>query len=519
MKNSQLRLEDENVRNTIYSDPGNIVVTASAGTGKTFTIIKKIQNILETKNFFQKIAAITFSKKAADEIKDRLKASRKSNIQSDFIFTGTMHSWVVNEIIEPFYDDYYPLANDIQITPYFGNQRPPIATYTEGILEFQRSGYLMPYVKKRTNNDTSNNFRYGNDGYDFIFDFALDILKKSTAAKKYLQNAYTTIFIDEYQDVNKSQHELISFIVNDLKIRTCIFGDNKQELYGFRGANPYFLNSFIQNNEFHHYELTTSFRSSDDIVKYSKAFANSTNFVKISSLVDVNIMNQTTDLIPIVKAIRRKTENETILILLSRRYRNGLDTFENIKNSSSIFKDFFIEKPLAYAESDNADILSQLVKIIFGNYTLYDLSPFIEESKIHNNFNELNTSLNNIINKCTPSLELALKNFFSVINSIYTKRITENDLKLFLDTINNSDQLDNILQRANALKILTIHGSKGLEADNVIIFGNDFFEYNQFQQNLHYVAITRAKKKLIILNSNNLYQNMLKNKCNILMDT
>ncbi|MFZ2380813.1 UvrD-helicase domain-containing protein [Leuconostoc falkenbergense] len=514
MQIKKLILEDEDIRTNILSDPDNIVVTASAGTGKTFTIVNKIAKILENKKSFKKIVAITFSKKAAAEIKDRLKNSANTARQYDGVLTGTMHSWVVSEIIEPFYSDYYPLKNDRPITPYFGNQKAPVSTYEEGIQKFQDSGFLMPYIRQRPENNANNNFRYGNDGYDFIFDLALDILKKSSVAKKYIITAYTAIFIDEYQDVNQSQHKLISYIVNILNVRLCIFGDNKQELYGFRGANPVFLDSFIQDTKFKHYELTHNFRSSRDIVDYANSFAHNTSIVTLANLTDVQI-KQSDKLVSVVKCLRKNFKNESILILFASRRSGGNDRFELIKNSNPVFNDFFVEKELAYSESDNADILTELVKIIFGNSSLYNLSPFIETSKIHQKFNDLNYTISLIKENC-QSLEKNLHSLIDIINTIYTEKITQTDTQLFLDTITDHEQLESIIQTKNGLKILTIHGAKGLEADNVIIFGNDFFWHNEFKPNIHYVAITRAKKKLIILDHRNQYLTMLNNKPNVL---
>ncbi|CUR64573.1 UvrD-helicase domain-containing protein [Leuconostoc gasicomitatum] len=514
MQIKKMILEDEDIRTSILSDSDNIVVTASAGTGKTFTIINKIAKILETKKNFKKIVAITFSKKAAAEIKDRLKNSANTTLRYDSVLTGTMHSWAVSEIIEPFYSDYYPLKNDMPITPYFGNQRPPVTTYEEGIQTFRDSGFLMPYIRQRPRYGENSNFRYGNDGYDFIFDFAFDILQKSSAAKKYIMTAYTTIFIDEYQDVNKSQHKLISYIVNSLNIQLCIFGDNKQELYGFRGANPDFLNSFIQDTKFKHYELTHNFRSSRDIVDYANSFAHDTSTVTLANLTDVQI-EQSDKLVPIIKHLRQTFKDESILILFASRKRRENDRFELIKNSDPIFNDFFIENELAYSESDNAGILTELVKIIFGNSTLYNLSPFIETTKIHQKFDDLNYTIN-LIKENDQYLETNLYLLINIINSIYIKQIDQPDTQFLLDTITNREQLESIIQTKNPLKLLTIHGAKGLEADNVIIFGNDFFWQGGFKPELHYVAITRAKRKLIVLDSGNQYINMLNSKPNVL---
>ena len=58
----------------IIDTPGNLVVMASAGTGKTFTMVKKIEKEINENSDYKVIAAITFTIKAANEIKERINA-------------------------------------------------------------------------------------------------------------------------------------------------------------------------------------------------------------------------------------------------------------------------------------------------------------------------------------------------------------------------------------------------------------------------------------------------------------
>lgn len=61
----------------IIKDPGSIVVSASAGTGKTFVITQKIEYEIQLNRGFKKLAALTFTNKAADELNSRLKKTMK----------------------------------------------------------------------------------------------------------------------------------------------------------------------------------------------------------------------------------------------------------------------------------------------------------------------------------------------------------------------------------------------------------------------------------------------------------
>ena len=86
----------------ILNAKGNIVVTANAGAGKTFILVEKINKTIEENKNHKTIAAITFTRKAANEIKNRLKMDTAN------IYVGTNDSFVLEEIIRPFFKDIYP---------------------------------------------------------------------------------------------------------------------------------------------------------------------------------------------------------------------------------------------------------------------------------------------------------------------------------------------------------------------------------------------------------------------------
>ncbi len=73
---------------------------------------------------------------------------------------------------------------------------------------------------------------------NFIFELAQKIVENSTACRLYLQAKYFKIYIDEYQDCDKSMHKLFMYLCDTLKIETFVAGDEKQSIYIWRGAYP-----------------------------------------------------------------------------------------------------------------------------------------------------------------------------------------------------------------------------------------------------------------------------------------
>ncbi len=93
------------IQKEIVEQPGNLIVRASAGTGKTHTMVSKIMYDIEHQHTHKVVAAITFTIKAANEIKERLTIDTSSH------FIGTNNSFVIEEIIKPFMKDVFGKVN------------------------------------------------------------------------------------------------------------------------------------------------------------------------------------------------------------------------------------------------------------------------------------------------------------------------------------------------------------------------------------------------------------------------
>ena len=92
---------DNDIRNMVLIQDGNVVISASAGTGKTHTTILRIKRDLENNKGYKTFAAITFTKKAAKEISCRLGPQRSDG------FVDTNDNFVLNEVIRPFLYDAF----------------------------------------------------------------------------------------------------------------------------------------------------------------------------------------------------------------------------------------------------------------------------------------------------------------------------------------------------------------------------------------------------------------------------
>lgn len=219
-------IKDKTIRESILTTDGNIVISADAGTGKTFMTVERIRDDVIKMDNYQTYAAITFTNKAAKELVDRL-----GDVQQGFV--GTNDKFILNEIIIPFSKDVYPQIKGKNIkTDYSESEK-----YDKG------QELLDRYI------DEGIIGTYTDSHYNFAFQLALHILKKSHAARRYLVNRYFRIYVDEYQDSDKDMHAFFMYINEKLKIPFFIVGDIKQSIYEWRGGYPDGFKMLLQSDK------------------------------------------------------------------------------------------------------------------------------------------------------------------------------------------------------------------------------------------------------------------------------
>ena len=214
------------IQKEIVEQPGNLIVRASAGTGKTHTMVSKIVYDIEQQHTHKVVAAITFTIKAANEIKERLPIDTASH------FIGTNNSFAIEEIIKPFMKDVFGMEYKLDVSTDYSVK---VNTFKEGLAKIKDEQILCSYVNSKEN---------------FIFQLALYILKKSKACQLYLQAKSFKFYVDEYQDCDKDMHALFIYICEVLQIDTFVVGDEKQSIYMWRGAYPKAFMSIWDRSDF-----------------------------------------------------------------------------------------------------------------------------------------------------------------------------------------------------------------------------------------------------------------------------
>lgn len=465
----------------IIKDPSSIVVSASAGTGKTFVITQKIEYEIQLNRGFKKLAALTFTNKAADEFNSRLKKNNEGN------FIGTIHNFVLYEIINPFFKDVYDLKYEGEVS-YSTTLK--FLTIKDGINKLSELGQVGNYYDNKKS---------------FIFELALSIIKNSEACQLFLKSKYYKIFIDEYQDCDVSMHNLFLYILENLNILLIIVGDEKQSIYNWRGANPTLFKSLLTSDKLKKYRLSTNFRSDPSIQNYANLIfgykvnsyreteSNNVLFMVVDTVnnVDLNVLDYIDNNASLAILTRK---NDIVKIIGSNLNKNGI-------------KCAIIQKsPIEYIQNKDSNIYLSIAKyIIIKNYSEYDFSRDIdldnkykavslEELKMHlKKFNKIDGKM--------------LKKVVCSIVKLFNLAFNEELYSKLEETLNNNifhygfniDQYQNV--------VMTIHAAKGLEYEQVILFAADFDFTSPENRELHYVASTRAKSKLIIIANNDCNSN------------
>lgn len=459
----------------IIDQVGNIAVSASAGTGKTFTLISKIEKELETYKGHKKIAAITFTIKATNEIKERLQLKTLGH------FIGTNNSFVIDEIIQPFMRDIYGMEFQKEMQADY-NER--FNTFEEGIAYIRNRGIIGTY------NETKSNF---------IFKLARHILKNSKACQLYLKAKYMHIYIDEYQDCDTDMHQFFMLIVDLLRIPLFVVGDIKQSIYNWRGAHPEHFAGLKDRDDFTHIPLQENHRSCLQIQNYSNLLNSETAelFQPIKELEDIYYLDN--DEAWEEKLTQLLDREKTIALL---RYKN-VDAEQQANSLKEYIEDVVFLPALPIAEIANGHswlIYAVCQYCVLDKYSIYHLWEEIPNELLSFSLNK------QVVKNKLEAIKQAIQEkscFMDKVRelfSIFEYKIKNSEVEKMWESVSDEKYYNSYTPENFRHIAITLHSSKGLEFDQVIVFTEDFPLNNQDSVAHHYVAVTRAKKKLFIVN-------------------
>ena len=281
-----------NQEKAIRHGNGPCIVLSGPGSGKTFVLTNRILNLIcEYGISPENILVITFTRAAANEMKSRFKILLRDNAikLNDMPSFGTFHSIFFEILKNDFGYNNNSLLRDTDERVYLSevlesdkNRKVTSDTITNIIkdiksykLHNEREERFTPkYLSVNEFRRIYNNYQeklFNNKKLDFS-DMIIkcgELLSIHSDVLTYYQERYKYILIDEFQDINKSQYDLVKMICRNRNL--VVVGDDDQSIYKFRGSHPRVMNDFLKDYRgAKKIYLTDNYRCARKIVKFSK---------------------------------------------------------------------------------------------------------------------------------------------------------------------------------------------------------------------------------------------------------
>lgn len=259
--NNMLDKLNERQKEAVLATEGPVLVLAGAGSGKTTVLVNRIAYMISQKHIRPwNILAITFTNKAAREMKDRIERLLGDTAKDMWI--GTFHSvcvrilrscidllgysrdfviydtadtkTVMKECLREFDIDEksFPVRNVLSIISNAKNDLMDAATFEN----VYKSDYRMSIIAKIYYRYQTKLRKNNAVDFDDIILNTVKILSENPDVLSKYQDKFQYILVDEYQDTNNSQYLLINLLAQANR-NLCVVGDDDQSIYKFRGAN------------------------------------------------------------------------------------------------------------------------------------------------------------------------------------------------------------------------------------------------------------------------------------------
>lgn len=346
-------LNKEQKKASIFSG-GIHIVTAAAGSGKTKTLIKRIENTIKYGGAKgEEILILTFSRKASEEIRSR---AAQSIPEASKITAGTFHS-LCYKILKTNPEHLHKTAGFTDFTIMTEDEESAllskiISTKIDRFLGLSVKTVLYlsgnihrisPEIKADLDNTgimrelDAVNLEYAEEkrknsllSYNDLIRYTNLILSSDLQLKKKVSDKFRYIFADEFQDTSDEDFALIRNLLPERNPNLFAVGDDWQSIYGFRNANiDYMINPGKYFPKFKRHTLSTNYRSFREIVKISqraikKNKTRSTKKIKSAAgkggtinFIAYNSFSEETD--EIIKLIRT-TESDSVCVLFRTNY-------------------------------------------------------------------------------------------------------------------------------------------------------------------------------------------------------
>lgn len=337
-------------RQAVQATDGPVLILAGAGSGKTKTLIHRIAYIIDQKKAKPwNIVAVTFTNKAAREMKDRL-YKLLGNQVTTMPIVGTFHSFCVQvlrrdiERLQSNYKSTFVIYDDNDtdrlikkcmkdlgfdpktIAPRAiksliskaKNQLKDHSTAAAEAEEFLEKTAASVYTQYQKELQESNAV-----DFDDIIRLTVKLFEQHPEVLEKYQQAFTYLMVDEYQDTNHAQYTLIQMLAKATR-NICVVGDDFQSIYSWRGANMQNILDFEDDYpdakiillEQNYRSTQTILEAANEVIKYNTKQKSKTLWTENDRgdrLVVLNVMNEQAEGEAIIREIFHLNTTESSL--------------------------------------------------------------------------------------------------------------------------------------------------------------------------------------------------------------
>ena len=518
----------------IESNSPKILCLASAGAGKTFTLIERISRLSKFVDP-RSILALTFTNAAAFEMKERYRSMHTNETIPEF---RTFHSFCYNLLVndeDVLHALKYHKVPRIIDTDYLKRiQRTARTQLNFRISESKMKDKSKLSFKELAEIDTYNKLvsqklkRNNYITFDILVQIVTDLFLSNAQCIQKYKDRYKYIFVDEFQDTDTMQWEFAQSFTN-AKLFVC--GDALQAIYGFRGANSSIIKQLANDDTWDTIILDHNYRSTKQICDYANNMSNyadesyrlimqtdksgpyvledywgSVPYMHPIDTVVLDRIIENLDSTEGTTAILCRTNNEIDTILSYMKSKNiSVSSNPNNDESQNICKCVFDNEYAADWLSTflDADSYTDYIRLITLNPDKSHIKVLVENYGDRKNINSrLYTiiSIRRILKDTSMDIITKIKTIIKTLGYEIKNIEIADSIKCSKDLVNFC--LDCIVNyNHNKVYVGTVHSVKGLEFDSVYLLGVNGYTWKlntEENQNLFYVGITRAKTHLYV---------------------
>ena len=584
-------------REAVLHTEGPLLIVAGAGAGKTKTLTERIVHLVQTGVSPENILAVTFTNKAAGEMRERVLAAVSKNHIEGTPTVTTFHRLGGSIIRE--HAGYFGLTKyfsifdeddakslirecmrEFNIDPKLLDPKRVKHIISQAKMSGDTPETMSDKIASQSESDAVRIWRSYEEklqksrGLDFddLIVKAVRLLEKEKDIRAAYQNRYKYIHVDEYQDTNEMEYRMVKLLAGEKK-NICVVGDTDQNIYSWRGAK--IKNMLHFEKDFpgaHTVFLEQNYRSTSHILDAANAV-----IIKNTIRLPKNLFTElgTGDKLVRYEGFSETDEAAFVARESEKLIASGIPAEEIAVLFRANFQSRVLEEAFLFAEVPYRVIGTQF----FERAEVKDIISYIRASVNRDSLADIKRTINKPRrgigdasiakifagrkNDLTPKMQNTLAGYEKILDvigeatqtlypsalvrfvlensglkgeyedegeqgierienvgelatlaSIYdTLPLGDGVMKFLEDAALRSDQ-DLLAESPEGVRLLTVHASKGLEFRAVFIVGLEEglfpherasraskVEDSEEERRLFYVALTRAKEKVFLINA------------------